>query len=36
VIDAKITRWAIPHYSPSPEGKIAALVEGLEKRFRGE
>jgi len=36
VIDAKITRWAIPHYSPSPEGKIAALVEGLEKRFRGD
>ena len=36
VIDARITRWAIPHYSPSPEGKIAALVEGLEKKFQGE
>ncbi|WP_239377446.1 thiamine pyrophosphate-binding protein [Frankia sp. Cj5] len=35
VIDAKITRWAIPHYSPSPDGVIAGLVESVEARFRG-
>ncbi|MGP4103582.1 thiamine pyrophosphate-binding protein [Nonomuraea sp. KM90] len=34
VIDAKITRWAVPHYSPSPEGVIAGLVETLEDRLR--
>jgi acetolactate synthase I/II/III large subunit len=34
VIDAKITRWAIPHYSPSPDGVIAGIVEMLEERFR--
>jgi acetolactate synthase-1/2/3 large subunit len=34
VIDAKITRWAIPHYSPSPDGVIAGLVETVEARFR--
>ncbi|MEV0660519.1 thiamine pyrophosphate-binding protein [Actinomadura luteofluorescens] len=34
VIDAAITRWAIPHYSPSPDGVIAGMVELLEKRFR--
>ena len=34
VIDAKITRWAVPHYSPSPDGVIAGLVESLEARFR--
>jgi acetolactate synthase I/II/III large subunit len=34
VIDAKITRWAIPHYSPSPDGVIAGLVETIEQRFR--
>lgn len=33
VIDAKITRWAVPHYSPSPDGVIAGLVEAIEKRF---
>jgi acetolactate synthase-1/2/3 large subunit len=36
VIDAKITRWAIPHYSPSPDGVIAGLVETVEARFRGQ
>ncbi|SEG99242.1 acetolactate synthase-1/2/3 large subunit [Nonomuraea solani] len=36
VIDARITRWAIPHYSPSPDGVIAGLVETLEERLRGE
>jgi acetolactate synthase I/II/III large subunit len=34
VIDAKITRWAIPHYSPSPDGLVAGLVEAVEARFR--
>jgi acetolactate synthase-1/2/3 large subunit len=34
VIDAKITRWAVPHYSPSPDGVIAGLVEAIEARFR--
>jgi acetolactate synthase I/II/III large subunit len=36
VIDAKITRWAVPHYSPSPDGIIDGIVEDLERRFRGE
>lgn len=34
VIDAHITRWAVPHYSPSPDGVIAGLVETIEARFR--
>ncbi len=34
VIDATITRWAVPHYSPSPDGVIAGLVETLEARLR--
>jgi acetolactate synthase-1/2/3 large subunit len=34
VIDAHITRWAIPHYSPSPDGVIAGLVENIESRLR--
>ncbi|MEV0387585.1 thiamine pyrophosphate-binding protein [Nonomuraea sp. NPDC050643] len=34
VIDARITRWAVPHYSPSPDGVIAGLVEILEDRLR--
>lgn len=33
VIDAKITRWAVPHYSPSPDGVIAGIVEAIEQRF---
>ena len=36
VIDARITRWALPHYSPSPEGVVHGVVEALEARFRGE
>ena len=36
LIDARITRWAVPHYSPSPHGVIAGLTEMLEERFRGE
>ncbi|AQZ65853.1 Acetolactate synthase large subunit [[Actinomadura] parvosata subsp. kistnae] len=35
VIDARITRWAVPHYSPSPHGVIAGLVEAVEERLRG-
>jgi acetolactate synthase-1/2/3 large subunit len=34
VIDASITRWAVPHYSPSPHGLIGALVEKIESLFR--
>lgn len=36
VIDAKITRWALPHYSSSPEGVIPGFWESLEERFRHE
>jgi acetolactate synthase-1/2/3 large subunit len=36
VIDARITRWAIPHYSPSPDGVIAGLVETIEARFSAD
>ena len=36
VIDARITRWAVPHYSPSPDGVIDGLVEMVEERFRDE
>jgi acetolactate synthase I/II/III large subunit len=35
VIDAKITRLALPHYSPSPAGTIAGVLEMIEARFRG-
>ncbi|MFI0712402.1 thiamine pyrophosphate-binding protein [Streptomyces inhibens] len=34
VIDAKITRWALPHYSSSPKGVIPGIWEALEDRFR--
>jgi len=34
VIDAKITRWAVPHRSPSPHGIAAGLVEAIKARFR--
>jgi acetolactate synthase-1/2/3 large subunit len=34
VIDARITRWAVPHYSPSPAGLIPGLVESVEERLR--
>ena len=33
IIDAKITRLAIPHYSPSPKGTIAGVVEMLTARL---
>jgi acetolactate synthase I/II/III large subunit len=35
VIDAKITRWALPHYSSSPKGVAHGVWELLEQRFRG-
>jgi acetolactate synthase I/II/III large subunit len=35
VIDAKITRWAIPHFATSPRGTIAGIVERIEQRLRG-
>ena len=34
VIDARITRWAIPHFSPSPDGLIAGLVKTVEERLK--
>lgn len=36
VIDAHISRWAFPHYSPSPDGVIDGLVETVQERFRDE
>jgi hypothetical protein len=36
LIDARITRCAIPHYSPSPQGVIDGLVEMVEQRFHSE
>jgi acetolactate synthase I/II/III large subunit len=35
IIDARITRLAIPHYSPSPKGTIAGVVETLTARLHG-
>ena len=34
VINAHITRWAIPHYSPSPKGVIHGVIETIEERLR--
>ena len=34
IIDARITRWAIPHFSTSPDGTIAGIVESVEERLR--
>jgi thiamine pyrophosphate-dependent acetolactate synthase large subunit-like protein len=34
VIDAHITRGAISHYSPSPDGVIKGIVELVEERLR--
>jgi acetolactate synthase-1/2/3 large subunit len=36
VIDAKITRWALPHYSSSPKGTLHGAWEMLEERLRGD
>jgi acetolactate synthase I/II/III large subunit len=35
VIDAHITRWALPHYSPSPRGVVHGIAEMIEQRLRG-
>jgi acetolactate synthase-1/2/3 large subunit len=35
VIDAKITRWALPHYSSSPKGILHGAWEMLEERIKG-
>ena len=34
VIDAKISRWALPHYSTSPAGILAGVYEQIEDRLR--
>lgn len=34
VIDAAITRWALPHYSTSPKGVLPGIWETLEERLR--
>ncbi|HEX6374516.1 MAG TPA: thiamine pyrophosphate-binding protein [Allosphingosinicella sp.] len=36
VIDAKITRLAVPHYSISPEGMLAGIADRVKARLRGE
>jgi acetolactate synthase-1/2/3 large subunit len=36
VIDAKISRWALPHYSTSPKGVLAGVFEEIEERLRGD
>jgi acetolactate synthase I/II/III large subunit len=36
VIDAKISRWALPHYSTSPQGTLVGAVEEIERRLRGD
>ena len=36
LIDARITRWAVPHYSPSPHGVVAGLTEMVEERLRND
>ncbi len=33
LIDARITRLAIPHYCPNPAGLVAAIEEALKKRI---
>jgi acetolactate synthase I/II/III large subunit len=35
LIDASITRLAIPHYSTNPAGLLAAIEEALEKKLEG-
>lgn len=36
VIDARITRLAVPHYSISPHGMLAGIADRLKARMRGE
>lgn len=35
VIDATITRWALPHYSSSPQGTLHGAWEMLQEHFKG-
>ena len=35
LIDASITRLAIPHYSTNPAGLLAAIEEAIEKKLEG-
>ena len=35
LIDASITRLALPHYSPNPAGLLAAIEESVAKRLEG-
>ena len=35
LIDASITRLAIPHYSPNPAGILAAIEESIAKKLEG-
>jgi acetolactate synthase-1/2/3 large subunit len=35
VIDAKISRWALPHYSTSPNGVLAGVFDEIQQRLRG-
>jgi acetolactate synthase-1/2/3 large subunit len=35
LIDASITRLAIPHYSPNPSGILAAIEESIQKKLSG-
>ena len=35
LIDAQITRLALPHYSPNPEGVLAGVFERFSSRFGG-
>jgi acetolactate synthase-1/2/3 large subunit len=35
LIDARIARFAVPHYSPNPAGLLAAIEERIEKKFEG-
>ena len=35
LIDASITRLAIPHYSTNPAGLLAAIEEAVEKKLEG-
>ena len=36
LIDAKITRWALPNYSSSPEGRLAGIFEQIEERLKAD
>ncbi|OBG30223.1 thiamine pyrophosphate-binding protein [Mycobacterium sp. 852002-51057_SCH5723018] len=36
VIDVKISRWALPHYSTSPDGVLASVFDQIEQRLRGD